>query len=571
VALSAATTPTRTPLGGDLNTRKTTRLTRLPERDQEPSLAPDQSWFTFASTRDTGRYSIWVQRVDSGDPIQVTRPSRGEDTTPRVFPDGRAIAFTRCETTNPHAPGCSVWSVAPLGGDERLLVPDCNLGDLHPRKASVVCIRGSATGVAFVEASLSGSTVVHPTWHGPVESLRVSTDGALLFLSSEQPWLLASGRTEPRPLFAGAVVVHTLAFAPGGDHAIFDFSRNGRRTLWAAPLADLPLAPESLVPLTVGNGVDQYPDLSADGQLLLYAHETHKSALYLVDSEGRSPQQLDTPTSFLSISLGGLGQQVVAWDADGPTPEAEIVVFDLPPPMVPERDAPTEPARPPLTRGIGRGAFPALSPDEASVALVDRGALVLIELATRRRTTLVASEVREVRPAFTPDGRAIVFASGGKQPGLAQIRAERPAEGQAPLRLASGIFAAPTFTPDALHLLASGTPEGSESSGLYLIDLRSAKPSPPRLLSPYRSYEAAPLILPGHPGLAWVLVDERSAPRLEPVPLGLHLELPRPTDLAFPRDPANWGVFDIAARPEGGFVFLLKRVYSDIMSVRASP
>ncbi len=514
--------------------------------------------------------------------MQITRPPRGEDTTPRVAPDGRSIAFTRCETTNPHAPGCAVWRVAPLGGDERLLVPDCNLGDLHPTAPSLVCMRGGLEGsVAFIDAPLDDSrppTTLYE-WTGPLETLRLSPNGDLAFLSAADPYLLPAATRHPTRLFATPVNVHTLAFSPSGSHLVLDLSRNGRRTLWAAPLYALPVAHEALHPLTLGSGVDLYPDLAADGSLLVYAHETNESVLYVVDPQGKSPRRLDTRTSFLGLALGAVGHLLAVWDADSPSPGDDTAVLELTPLTTPPPPD-TSARRLPLTaRGLGRGSVPALSPDETHVALVERGALILVDLTTQRRTTLVTSNVREVRPAFSPDGRRLAFAQAGATPGLAlQILQDRP-EDQPPRLLARGHFSAPVFTPDGSNLVLSGTPFESSASGLYLVDLEpldsrsdlAAPPPEPRLLSPHRSYEAAPLFLPDQPDLAWVLVDERTTPRLVPVPLGLTLDLPAPITLEVPPDPANWGVFDIAAHPTLGFVYLLKKVHSDIMMVREPP
>jgi hypothetical protein len=453
---------------------------------------------------------------------------------------------------------------------------------------------GPKGSVAFIDAPLDDSrppTTLYE-WPGPLETLRLSSNGDLAFLSDADPYLLPAATRHPTRLFASPANVHTLAFSASGEHLVFDLSKNGRRTLWAAPLDDLPVTHADLLPLTLGSGVDLYPDLAPDGSLLVYAHETNESILYVVDPQGRSPRRLDTRTSFLGLSLGPVGRLLAVWDADSPSPGDDTAILELTPLTTPPAsDSPTR--RAPLTaRGLGRGTVPALSADESRVALVERGALILVDLTTQRRTTLVTSDVREVRPAFSPDDRALAFAQSGDTPGLVLKDLEGPPEDQHSRLLARGHFSAPTFTPDGRHLVVCGTPLGSQASGLYLIDLNdtnelnelndlhvlrgpdssgdlSTTPrAAPRLLSPHRSYEAAPLFLADRPNLAWVLIDERTTPRLMPVPLGLTLELPAPIILEVPPDPANWGVFDIAAHPTLGFVYLLKKVRSDIMMVR---
>lgn len=370
-------------------------------------------------------------------------------------------------------------------------------------------------------------------------------------------------------MFSDPSNVHTLAFSGTGDHLLIDLSRNGRRTLWAAPLESLPASREALLPLTLGNGVDLYPDLSEDGSRLLFTHETSESHLIAVDSRGKTPRRLDTRTSFFTLSLGGVGHLLAVADADSPTGD-DVATLDL------DELTSTGTVK---ARGLGLGSAPTLSPDETHVALVDRQTLVLVSLADGQRMTLVSAGVREASPAFSPDGASLAFASVDP-PGLSLVSRVTPAtpalqaqaaspESRRVRQVAAGHFTSPAFSPDGRFLVASGAPLGETRSGLYAVDLL-APTSPPRLLSEHRSYEAAPLFL-GSSDLVWVLVDERTTPRL--IPIGIHSDsppLPDPILLEVPKDPANWGVFRVAAHPVQGFVYLLKKVHADIMMVRAS-
>ncbi len=69
-----------------------TKLTNQPGLELFPSLSPDGKSLVYAS-RVSGNWDIYLQRVDRGTPINLTRDSLSDDIHPAFSPEGERIAF----------------------------------------------------------------------------------------------------------------------------------------------------------------------------------------------------------------------------------------------------------------------------------------------------------------------------------------------------------------------------------------------------------------------------------------------------------------------------------------------
>jgi DNA-binding winged helix-turn-helix (wHTH) protein/Tol biopolymer transport system component len=528
------------------------RLTRFPERVQDAALSPDGTWFAFSSTRGSGGpYSIWAQRLDGGDAIRLTRPD-GEDTHPRVFGDGRRVAFTRCSSTNPHALGCGVWQAAAFGGDEHLLVPGCYLGDVIADTNALVCMRpGKPSGLDLLKVDVdtrAETVLLH--WEGPMDSIAVSPDGnGIAFLSGGTPWHFHVGTDAPARVLEDGPEAITLAFGPDGRHLLCDLSLGGRRNIWAVPLDGGPR-----VPLTAGAGTAVYPFAARDGRSLLFTQEHREYLMFRVPSEGGPPVRIDSPTYWMSFSIDAAGRFMAYWDGDG-VEDNEIGVMDV---------------MQGTMRGFGRGAVPAISADGRFLVRVLRGDLILTDIATLAEKTLVAGGVRAVRPAFSPDGRHIAYIGTTPLRGLHRVELASGAVET----VAAGRFSAPAFSPDGMWIAAGGDRGGEDSSGTHIIALRS-NDSPaengPVFVAGVRSYEAAPIWARDSASIS-ILTQERSfSPTLVTASRDGSIHDARGTLLPLTEEPANWGVFDVQVAADGTMFYLLQRVHGDIYRVELSP
>ncbi len=524
------------------------RLTRFPERVQDAALAPDGTWFAFTSTRGSGGpYSIWAQRLDGGDAIRLTRPD-GEDTRPRIFSDGRHVAFTRCSSTNPHALGCGVWQAAAFGGDEHLLVPDCYLGDVLSHVNALVCMRpGTPTGLDVLRvdvASRAETVLLH--WDRPMDSIAVSPDGeGIAFLSGGTPWHFRPGFEAPVRVLEDGPEAITLAFAPDGRHLLCDLSLGGRRNIWAIPIDGGPRTA-----LTAGAGTAVYPFAARDGRSLLFTQEHREYLMFRVPNDGGPPARIDSPTYWMSFSIDAAGRFMVYWDGDGADGN-EVGVLDV---MLG------------TMRGFGRGAVPAISADGRFLVRVLQGDLILTDIATLAERTLVQGGVRAVRPAFSPDGRYVAYAGSLPVRGLHRVDID---SGHIDT-LAVGRFSAPSFSPDGKSIAAGGDRGGVDTSGTHIISSLGASSRDPVesfVVKGVRSYEAAPIWAPDGESLR-ILTNERSfAPRL--VTAGRDGKVGDANGMPIPltEEPANWGVFDVQVTQNGTMFYLLQRVHGDIYRV----
>src|SRR5262249_14713564 len=69
-----------------------TQLTTHKGVEEFPTLSPDGKWFAYDSAV-SGRSTIYLQSVGGRTPINLTRDSTADDSSPAFSPDGERIAF----------------------------------------------------------------------------------------------------------------------------------------------------------------------------------------------------------------------------------------------------------------------------------------------------------------------------------------------------------------------------------------------------------------------------------------------------------------------------------------------
>jgi DNA-binding winged helix-turn-helix (wHTH) protein len=105
---------------------RTVPLTSLPGLVQSPALSPDGEKIAFFWNGESpARGDLYVQLVGGERPLRLTHSSRGFICCADWSPDGRQIAFGRCDDN-----GGGIFLVPALGGPERQLTDVvCPLGD----------------------------------------------------------------------------------------------------------------------------------------------------------------------------------------------------------------------------------------------------------------------------------------------------------------------------------------------------------------------------------------------------------------------------------------------------------
>jgi Tol biopolymer transport system component len=71
-----------------------TRLTSNPGLEYFPSLSPDGKSLVYAS-RASGNFDIYLKRIGSRKPVNLTEESQVQETQPAFSPDGKRVVFRR--------------------------------------------------------------------------------------------------------------------------------------------------------------------------------------------------------------------------------------------------------------------------------------------------------------------------------------------------------------------------------------------------------------------------------------------------------------------------------------------
>lgn len=272
---------------------------------QSPRLSPDGRAIAYISDKG-GNPEIWMWSAADARDVQLTKLGARVNALSWA-PDGRTIAFAALRLGS-----YDIWTVAVSDGavrrvtrgEEHELVPEWT-----PDGRSLVYVRAddrwvdhdimlvpAAGGDARIVASDAGffdyGTIGMRSNFGPP---LVSPDGArLLFRSTRSGWInywvvpLTGG--EPRALSAEPADQSDARWSPDGSAVAFVSNRNGTLDLRVAALRGG--AARVVVPIVTG--VIGNPAWSPDGRRIAYtlATPTRVADLFVVDVAGRSPRQL---------------------------------------------------------------------------------------------------------------------------------------------------------------------------------------------------------------------------------------------------------------------------------------
>jgi DNA-binding winged helix-turn-helix (wHTH) protein/Tol biopolymer transport system component len=473
-----------------------TRLTFTPEREMEGSFSADGLSFAYVvNSPEEGQLDLFLASFAGGNRVRLTATA-GDEFYPQFAPDGRAILFTRSDPTVSHT---SIWRLSPLGGDERLVVPDGTYGTYSPDGAEIAYSRRAQGGWLVVRRRLADGRELELARSGRLPgSLAWSPDGrAVAFTDGSALWIAAAAGGESRQVGARAESLRSLAWDPSGESLLCDANWAGRANLWRVFVDG-----GKPQPLTSGSGGAHHPAASPRAGRVLYTQESQSRRLVLLDRSGRRERALPAKSSADCFDVDREGRRLVFADLDAGTNQSGLVVLDLD----------TGASRPLLVEDREAVGCPAFAPDGLRVAVVRQGRerpLWILDLAGAgaEAVDLVADGARLGRPAWTAAGTGLLVPAdpAGQGPGLFEVSLG----GGAWKRIAAGDFRSVAASPDggAAAALGSG-PEGGY--GLYLVDLPTGRL---RLLSEAASYVSPP-IWARDGGEVLILTDERRRPAL---------------------------------------------------------
>jgi len=352
-----------------------TQLTYQPGPEFFPSLSPDGKSLAYSS-RTSGNWDIYVQRVGGANPINLTQNSPADDSQPAFSPDGERIAF-RSERD---------------GGGIYLM---------------------GATGESITRVSDFGYS---PSW---------SPNGAEILVGTEK---IPQPSTRPTKSQLWKIDVKTGArrMLTEGDALQPQYSPNKQRiAYWSRPdkagqreeIWTISAEGGEAVRITSGSSIDLNPVWSPDGKYLYFSSSRGGSMnIWRVAMNEKSGATTGEPEAVTTIGAASSALQLsfsrdghrLAYIAQEDIRNLRKVTFD---PLAGKTDG--EPQW--ITRGSLQLWFPDASPDGEWLAACSRG--------QQRHVYIIRPDGSELRdltednfrndgwPRWSPDGKRIAFTS----------------------------------------------------------------------------------------------------------------------------------------------------------------
>ena len=211
------------------------RLTSEPGIERSPALSADGEHVAYTKVIG-GRTHVFVQRVGSDKPVDLSADSPASDTTPTFSPDGSLIAF---RSTREGIGG--IFVMGPLGESVRRVTDD-GYGPVFTPDGKEIVFAEEQAGY-------------------PLSRVTRSRIWSVEVASQKKRMIFGPDAIEP-------------AVSPHGKRIAFWglAGQTGRRDIWTVPLAGLNKG-ETPVPVTSDDAVDFSPFWSGDGSFLYFGSD----------------------------------------------------------------------------------------------------------------------------------------------------------------------------------------------------------------------------------------------------------------------------------------------------------
>jgi Tol biopolymer transport system component len=442
-------------------------VTNLPGAAGAPALSPDGKQVAFfwePEGREVGdwaglnqeRSGLYVQLVAGSEPLRLTNPKGGFVGHAAWSPDGREIAFGRCDDD-----GGAIYTISALGGPEH-------------KVTAVICLFGNAgyvnwtqDGKALVLVDRCGSGQI-----GAIVSFSLETGQKHCITAPPPgnvtdlgPVLSPDGQTVAfiRMSTSGVGDIYTVPLAGGEARRLTHENRNPWQLMWSAD-------GRSIIFLSNQSGIDGLRRIPAQGGPVQLESEYPGVGSLTRDGSRLAyiqPQAFwASSTSIWRADLARVGalfnvfDEAICWMRWIPppqvSPDGNLVVFES------ERSAAVEIWKcnadgsdsVQLTSFSGNAGTPRWSPDGRWIAF-DHGAhehseIWVMDPDGRNAHAVVSGDSDNVVPSWTRDGKAILFASN--RTGQYQVWAHDLETGRESRITSKGGFAS-SESPDAKSLL----------------------------------------------------------------------------------------------------------------------
>jgi Tol biopolymer transport system component/DNA-binding winged helix-turn-helix (wHTH) protein len=400
-------------------------LTSLPGAALGPAFSPDGKQFAFFWNAETpAKWNLYMQLVGGENPIQLTHTASGYICCADWSPDGREIAFARCDDT-----GGGIFVVPALGGPERKLtdvVCGTNPGWLaladgspkwtadgkslvladrcRPDLPRSILVFSLATGEKrCLHAPLPGNDWEFDPVLSPDQQTVAFLKGPSIYSLDIYTVPLEGGQARKLSRNGHGIRIWDLMWSADGDRLVFESNQSGAPRVWQLPATGGSIEPETAYPKT--------GSLSRDGHRLAFVDSPPSRTSIVWQAELSHPGGPVVSQTRLLASAGlndGAqlspdGRQIVfqsdrsghfaLWksDANGANP-VQLTSADS-----------AQPGTPRWSPDGKRITFDDYDGKEAHIYVIDAEG--------RNLHRITSGDSKQVVPSWSRDGTAIYFAS----------------------------------------------------------------------------------------------------------------------------------------------------------------
>ena len=259
-----------------------TQLTDIAGEETTPRISPDGSSFVYAS-RIAGSWDVYVQRVGGRKPVLVAGDPSRDELWPAFSPDGRLVAF------NEGDPDGGIFITGATGESERRLT-DFGANPAWSPDGRSIAFSTESINNPYSRVGLSSLWVVdvasgaprqiqketdavHPAWSPSGRRIAFwSVIGGQRDLVT-----IAADGSDRRVVTSDAALDWAPVWAADGKHLYFASDRGGSMGLWRIAI-DEATGQASGEPESISAGVEaamDLPSFSADGRTLVFRARLH--------------------------------------------------------------------------------------------------------------------------------------------------------------------------------------------------------------------------------------------------------------------------------------------------------
>ncbi len=454
------------------------QLTNHDGTEASGAISPDGRAFVFVSNHG-GSPDIWLRQVSGGDPVRLTNDSAFESSLVYTA-DGESIFFTRTDGAD-----VSIWRIGALGGQARKVIGNARAASISPDGRRLAWF-ATEPGAGF---TLSVSGIEGGSPRALVRAVEVVVDVTAAAWSPDGRRLAytSGGLFAPRNLFVvtlddGRIRQVTRftksqegttsqAWIPDNRHLVVSYSASASTLGGAMDLGIIDVETGEMTRLTA-NVVDYRfinPSISKDGSRLVLTASRLARELWKVPDGPDPVANGRAAVRLLDASMDPMWTYV--------TRDSRTLLFNNT--QTGSRNLWTMPldgsAKPRQITSVPGDAVmhAALSPDGAHVAFVSSATgnsdIWVQHVDGSDLRQLTSDPAAEAWPAWSPDGRAIMFASLSDSSWTTKVV---PAGGGPPEKFVDGFFRGDWIRKadgQGTWIVTSNT-DYSGGGGLRLID-----------------------------------------------------------------------------------------------------